>query len=146
MIPNPFENSVTRLLVDFGNEYIRLAELIILFDKDQWDLIESAEKEVKKQRLMGMRTAFPDEKAARIHFMRLKVALITKNINENKAVRQAQTALSQYLRKHSHEVRTLGLSFKDRMLLTPTEIFANYHYLVQKIPGMVIAEPYNRKK
>ncbi len=146
MFINPFENATTQILKDFCEEYIRLAELITLFDKDAWDMIDRAENDVKKRFLMCEKTAFPNEKAASIHFMKLRVSLITKNINGSNAVKQAQERLSRFLREHSYEVRELGLSFRNKTLLSPSEIYANYYYLVQKLPGMVIPEPYSRKK
>ncbi len=146
MFTNPFENATTQILREFCEEYIRLAELIVLYDKDQWDTIDSAENEVKRKMLMCEKTAFPTEKAATIHFMRLRVALISRNIDSSSAVKQAQARLSTYLKQHSYEVKSLGLSFRNKTLLSPSEIYANYYYLVQKLPGMVIKEPYRKKK
>lgn len=146
MFTNPFANATTQILKDFGEEYIRLAELIILFDKDGWDAIDAAENATKMKMIMGERTAFSSEKAANIHYMRLRRDLIVRNINNNPGVKQAQAKLTAYLRQHTYEVKALGLSFRDKALLSPSEIYANYYYLVQKIPGMVIPEPYSKKK
>lgn len=146
MISNPFESATTQILREFCEEYIRLAELIILFNKDEFDLIEEAEREVKKQMLMGVRTAFPDQKAASAHYLRMKVALVTRNIHDSGAVRQAQMALTKFLRQHSFEVRNLGLSFRDHNLLSPAEIYVNYYFLVEKLPGMVLPETYRKNK
>lgn len=146
MISNPFENATTKILRDFCEEYIRLAELIILFDKDEFDLIESAEGEIKKQMLMGVRTAFPNQKAAFKNYLKLKVNLVEKNINRSGAVRDAQVALTRFMKKHSYEVRSMGLSFRNKDLLSPAEIYVNYYYIVERLPGLVLPETYTKKK
>lgn len=146
MFVNPFTNATNKILKEFGEEYIRLAKTIIMFNEDDWNVIEEAERDIKKKMLMNEKTSFRTEREALIHFMRLKINLIERNINQNPGVKVALDTISTYMRRHSLEVKTLGLAFKDGKRLTPTELYVNYYCLLDIVPGLVAPELYRKKK
>lgn len=125
-----FPNST---LKDFCEEYIKLSERIILWDKDYMESIDSAEKEVTTAFIIGTKTQFRNETEMKLHFMRLRVNNITQVINNNPGAQKCQRELTKFLSKHKYEVETLKLGYSAGEVLSPTQIYANYYCVVKKL-------------
>ncbi len=138
---NRFELPV---LQNFAEEYNRLAEYIVLFDKDAMEEIDYEERLLLDQVLLGKSRY--SKRDIELKYRVKRVKLIAKMLDENKALRKVQKELSQYVRFHKIERARLQLAFGDGVTLSPTEIYVNYEYLVKELEKIKkILDAYQRK-
>lgn len=144
---NSLSSSLNAPYRDFCEEYIRLAELIISFDKDQMEIIDKAEEQALVSILMGVKTTYSmlGETRTRIHFNKMRVNLIDKFIKENNGVRKAYEELNRYVRKHSTERQKLKLVYNDKEL-SPEELYKNYLLVVERLKDFNVQLDVMKKK
>ncbi len=118
-------------LQSFSEEHNRLAELIILFDKEGMERLDEEEKMLLDQVLLGKCRYTKKEISMMYRIKRVKH--MNRLIDENDALRHVQKKLSQYVKGHRIESEKLQLAFKDKTILTPTEIYVNYEHLVREL-------------
>lgn len=149
---NNFTNSITSSLNspyrDFCEEYIRLAELIIQFEQDQMEVIETAEKDTLTMLYMGQKTklSFLGEDGIKKHFQLVKARIIKESIDKNSGVRQTYNMLNKYLAKHSVERTKLGITIKNGSTLMPIELITNYEIAVNQLTNFKAQEANYQKK
>lgn len=146
-----FKNMITSSLnapySAFCEEYIRLAELIIFFDKDQMEIIDKAEEEAIVSIFTGMKTLYSSlgEERTRKHFNLMRSRLIDQFIKENDGVRKVYETLNDYVRKHSVERQKLNLSYHDDHL-NSDELYMNYLIVVDKLKNFDLEKDAIKKK
>lgn len=124
-------SSQAHLLKSFAYEYIRLAEMIIYFDKDAMDKIDETEKQVEVDRLLGKDKRTPRE--IQLFFMRNRINLIEKIIASNVGAQKTIRTLTVLMKQHKIERESLKLSYYDGKLLTATQLYVNYVCVVGKM-------------
>lgn len=131
---NSLNSSLDTPYREFCEEYIRLAELIIFFDKDQMEIIDEAEKQALTSIIMGVKTLYSQlgEKRTRIHFNLKRARLIDEFIRENSGVRQVYEKLNNYVCKHHAERKKLNLVCTGSSL-TSEELYDNYLLVVKRL-------------
>lgn len=118
------------ILKDFCEEYIRLAESILLIDSSDFEILKKAEEEVTIEYYQGIRRkGFESLNAIKTHFALRNVELIEQTLKKYPNLERNVVFLDRFINKHRIEIRNLGLSFKNNEI-TPLNLYCNYVFVV----------------
>lgn len=130
--------AVNELLQEFCEEYIRLAEMIILFDPEKMQKIDQQENVAIENAFLSKDSyyAYLGENGINAHFDVIRARQIKENIELNSGPKVVCKKIVKHINEHRFECEKIGIVMKHSNSIMPHEIYQNYKTVISQLENL----------